>query len=163
MIRHSVRALCAASLVIAPLVMSTPAHAATSCTVNGVPASGPTVNGTAGSDSIRCSSLDAGSSVNGLGGSDTIVLTGPVDGSVSGGPGEDFISVGSSSAVSGIVAGDDGSDYISVGGPVAPSGQVLGGDQGDFLQVAVNGGTVDGGAGLDFCRVNSGNPPINCP
>ncbi|MFE7326651.1 hypothetical protein ACFU8W_16990 [Streptomyces sp. NPDC057565] len=48
-------------------------------------------------------------------------------------------------------------------GSVAPGRQVLGGAQSDFLQVAVNGGTVDGGAGADFCRVNSGDPPINGP
>ncbi|WP_392673328.1 hypothetical protein [Streptomyces sp. LN785] len=120
MIRHSLRTLCAASLVIAPLALSSPAQAATSCSVNGVPASGPTVNGTAGSDFIQCSSVDAGHSVNGLGGSDTIFLTGPVNGTVNGGTEGDFISVGASAAVAGVVAGGDGGDHISVGGLVTP-------------------------------------------
>ncbi|WP_328886372.1 hypothetical protein [Streptomyces sp. NBC_00316] len=105
------------------------------------------MNGTAGSDFIQCSTVDAGASVNGLGGTDTIFLAGPVNGTVSGGPAEDFISVGPSFAVSGVIAGNDGSDYISAGGGVTPRGQVLGGNGGGHLQVGPNRGIVDGGAG----------------
>ncbi|UYQ65131.1 hypothetical protein [Streptomyces peucetius] len=54
MIRHIVRALCAASLVIPPLALSSPAHAVTTCAVNGRPVTGTTVNGTPGHDLIRC-------------------------------------------------------------------------------------------------------------
>ncbi|MEU8531309.1 hypothetical protein AB0C77_37910 [Streptomyces sp. NPDC048629] len=122
MIRHSVRALCAASLVIAPLALSTPAQAVT-CTVNGFPRSATNLTGTPGSDYIRCASVPANHSVDGLGGSDYIVIDG---------------SVGTMAAV----RGNTGNDYLQIGGN--------------------NAGVVDGGLGTDFCRVATGNLPINC-
>ncbi|MFE5024946.1 hypothetical protein ACFRAO_16795 [Streptomyces sp. NPDC056656] len=139
MIRHITRALCAASLVIAPLALSSPAQAATNCTVNGVPKSG-NVNGTAGSDYIVCSSVDSGNTVNGLGGSDYIAVTGVVNGTVKGGAGSDYVQVNN----------------------VSPTGQVLGESEGDFLRAAINLGLVNGGTGFDVCRVSGGNRPLSC-
>ncbi|MGW6398574.1 hypothetical protein [Streptomyces sp. NPDC055134] len=139
MIRHIARALCAASLVIAPLALSSPAQAATDCTVNGVLKSG-NVNGTAGSDYIVCSSVDSGNTVNGLGGSDYIAITGIVNGDVKGGAGSDYVQVNN----------------------VSPTGQVLGESESDFLRAANNLGVVNGGSGFDVCRVTSGNVPISC-
>ncbi|MDT9690126.1 hypothetical protein Q5762_17630 [Streptomyces sp. P9(2023)] len=122
MIRHTVRALCAASLVIAPLALSiTPAQAVT-CTVNGVPRTATNLTGTPGSDFIRCASVPAGHSVDGLG----------------------------------------GNDFIAVDGLVSPMASVRGNTGSDFLRVNGNAGVVDGGPGSDFCRVATGNPPINC-
>ncbi|MEU7010236.1 hypothetical protein [Streptomyces sp. NPDC046332] len=140
MIRHAVRALCAASLLIAPFALSTPAHAV-SCTVNGVPVSGSVVNGTAGPDFIRCDGPPSFEAVQGLGGNDHIVIT---------------------SAVAGLVAGGDGHDYITVDAGVTSGGAVTGNAGSDFIRVGPNAGVVDGGLGLDFCRVASGNPPVNC-
>lgn len=162
MIRHTVRALCAASLVVAPLALSSPAHAVTSCTVNGVPRSGTTVNGTAGSDVIRCPSVNAGDTVNGLGGNDDIAIGGPVDGTVDGGTGSDHITVASSGSVSGVVAGNGGDDYVTVGGTVTPTGDVLGGTGNDVLRVNVNNGLVDGDGGFDACEVTTGDAPVGC-
>ncbi|MEU3691789.1 hypothetical protein [Streptomyces narbonensis] len=156
MIRHSVRALCAASLVIAPLALAAaPAHAVTTCTVNGFPVTGTVVSGTAGSDVIRCASVADGDQVNGLGGNDTIVVTGSVAGLVTGGPGADYLST------PGTVSGGDSSDYLTAG-TVAPTGAMTGGAGSDLLRVSVNGGVVDGSLGVDFCRVGAGNAPINC-
>ncbi|MFG2333271.1 hypothetical protein ACGFMM_27115 [Streptomyces sp. NPDC048604] len=162
MIRHTARALCAASLVLAPLALSTPAHAVTACTVNGVPASGPVVNGTAGADFIQCASVDPGHVVNGLGGADYIVLTGPVGGTVDAGAGRDSVTARAASVISGTVTGGADADYIQVQGVIAAGGAVRGDTAGDYVIVNASQGTTDGGPGLDFCRVGSGNPPINC-
>ncbi|MDV5148993.1 hypothetical protein R1T08_33865 [Streptomyces sp. SBC-4] len=160
MIRHTARALCAASLVIAPLALSvTPAHAVTTCTVNGFPVTGTVVSGTPRSDVIRCASVANGDQVNGLGGSDTIIVTGSVAGLVTGGPGADYLST--PGTISGTVSGGDAADYLTAG-TVAPSGAVTGGLGNDFLRVSVNAGVVDGSLGFDFCRVGVGNAPINC-
>lgn len=121
MIRHTVRALCAASLIVAPLALSSPAQAVT-CTVNGVPRSATHLTGTAGSDFIRCASVPANHSVDGLG----------------------------------------GSDYIVIDGLVGPMAAVRGNTGSDFIRVGGNAGVVDGGPGVDFCRVGAGNLPINC-
>ncbi|MFI8965465.1 hypothetical protein ACIGO8_25515 [Streptomyces sp. NPDC053493] len=140
MIRHTARALCAASLIVTPLVLSTPAHAATTCRVNGVSVTGTTITGTPGSDYITCDTVDVMNVVNGAGG-------------------DDFISVGTAN---GPVAGGDGRDYITVG-TVGSSGSVLGQAGNDYIRVTTNNGSVDGGlAGLDYCRVTAGNPPTNC-
>ena len=160
MIRHTARALCAATLVIAPLALTvTPAYAVTTCTVNGVPVTGTVVSGTAGSDFIRCASVANGDQVNGLGGSDTIIVSGSVAGLVTGGPGADYLST--PGTISGTVSGGDAGDYLTAG-TVAPSGAVTGGLGNDFLRVSANAGVVDGSFGLDFCRVGVGNAPINC-
>ncbi|MET9677184.1 hypothetical protein ABZY68_29445 [Streptomyces sp. NPDC006482] len=160
MIRHIARALCAASLVIAPLALTvTPAHAVTTCTVNGFPVTGTVVSGTAGSDFIRCASVAGGDQVNGLGGSDTIVVTGSVAGLVTGGPGTDYLST--PGTISGTVSGGDAADYLTAG-TVAPTGAVTGGAGNDYLRVAANAGVVDGGLGVDFCRVGVGFPPVGC-
>ncbi|WP_137992675.1 hypothetical protein [Streptomyces vilmorinianum] len=140
MIRHAARALCAASLVIAPLALSTPAHAVTTCRVNGVTVTGGTINGTAGSDYITCATVPAGDTVNGLGGDDFIQVTGTVAGTVTGGAGRDYVTVGT----------------------VAGTGSVLGDTENDYLRVGTNGNIVNGGAGLDFCRVGTGNPAAGC-
>lgn len=140
MIRHTVRALCAASLVIAPLAIGSPAHAVTSCTVNGIAVSAGTVNGTPGSDLIRCTTVNAGDTVNGLGGNDNISITGAVDGTVDAGAGSDYITVGN----------------------VTTTGDVLGGTGNDFIRTAANNGLVDGDGGFDYCVVSSGNSPVNC-
>ncbi|SEC21628.1 hypothetical protein [Streptomyces sp. TLI_105] len=166
MIRHSVRALCAASLVIAPVALAAaPAHAQTTCTVNGVSVSPDpmgVVNGTAGRDYIVCSEVAAGNTVNGLGGDDYIVVNGPVFGHVDGGTGRDYISARSVGA-GGLVEGSPDSDYIVVGGTVAPGGIVRGNTGNDYLSVDTNNGTTNGGDGFDVCRVRTGNnPPINC-
>ncbi|MFI8324839.1 hypothetical protein [Streptomyces sp. NPDC085529] len=163
MIRHTARALCAASLVIAPLALTaTPAHAATVCRVNGVPASGPTVNGTAGDDLIECSSVDPGHTVNGLGGRDHIVLTGPTAGTVTGGLGRDYITSRSDVVVSGVLDGNEDSDYLVVDGLLAAGGTVRGNVGNDYIKVNVSDGTTHGGLGFDVCRVTTGNPPVNC-
>lgn len=142
MIRHTVRALSAATLVIAPLALTaTPAHAAVSCRVNGFPVTGTTVVGTPGNDYITCGSLAADDLVRGEGGDDYIVVTGTVAGSV---------------------LGNTGRDVLRVYGTVTADGLVHGGDQNDYLRVDTNGGTVDGGTGLDVCRVGSGVPPTGC-
>ncbi|CAM5330743.1 hypothetical protein ACWD5B_26590 [Streptomyces tanashiensis] len=142
MIRHTMRALCAATLVIAPVALTaTPAHAVTSCRVNGVPVTGTSVIGTPNADYITCGSVGSGDLIRGEGGADYIVVTG---------------------TVAGAVRGNTGGDFIRVDGTVAPGGAVDGGDGNDFLRVATNGGTVDGGTGIDYCRVVSGAPPVNC-
>ncbi|CAM5439029.1 hypothetical protein [Streptomyces tanashiensis] len=142
MIRHTMRALCAATLVIAPVALTaTPAHAVTSCRVNGVPVTGTSVIGTPNADYITCGSVGSGDLIRGEGGADYIVVTG---------------------TVAGAVRGNTGGDFIRVDGTVAPGGAVDGGDGNDFVRVATNGGTVDGGTGIDYCRVVSGAPPVNC-
>ncbi|MGW6362678.1 hypothetical protein ACWFR5_47880 [Streptomyces sp. NPDC055092] len=161
MIRNTARALCAASLVIAPLALSSPAQAATSCTVNGIPVSSGTVNGTAGSDFIRCSTVNAGDTVNGLGGNDYIVIAGNVDGTVDGGLGSDYITVQPGGIVNGTVRGGAGGDYVQVNN-VSLGGQVHGDSEGDYLRTGVNLGLVNGGTGFDVCRVAGGNPPVSC-
>ncbi|GGY53347.1 hypothetical protein GCM10010299_69390 [Streptomyces tanashiensis] len=136
------RALCAATLVIAPVALTaTPAHAVTSCRVNGVPVTGTSVIGTPNADYITCGSVGSGDLIRGEGGADYIVVTG---------------------TVAGAVRGNTGGDFIRVDGTVAPGGAVDGGDGNDFVRVATNGGTVDGGTGIDYCRVVSGAPPVNC-
>ncbi|WP_225799108.1 hypothetical protein [Streptomyces sp. NK15101] len=166
MIRHSVRALCAASLVLAPIVLTaTPAQAATTCTLNGAsvtPDPMGVVNGTAGPDYIVCSEVAAGNAVNGLGGDDYIVLTGPVLGTVTGGAGRDYITSRSNVTVSGLIEGNTDSDYLVVDGLLTSGGIVRGGTGNDYLKVNVNNGTANGGDGFDVCRVNTGRPPINC-
>ncbi|MEU6236998.1 hypothetical protein [Kitasatospora sp. NPDC047058] len=160
MIRQSVRALCAASVALAPLVLcATPAHAVSSCTVNGIPASGPVVSGTPGRDVIRCAYVGAGDTVSGLGGNDDIVVTGPMAGTVDGGPGSDRIST---AGVSGTVLGADGSDFLLVNGTVASTGVVDGGAGNDYLRTGFDNGLVDGGTGLDGCHVSGGNAPVHC-
>ncbi|MFD3537688.1 hypothetical protein [Streptomyces sp. NPDC058664] len=162
-IGHTARALCAVSLVIAPLALAAaPAHAVTSCTVNGVPRSGPTVNGTAGSDSIVCPSVDPGHSVKGLGGDDYIVLTGTTAGTVSGGQGRDYVTSRSNVLVTGLLQGNESSDYLVVDGRVAPGGIVRGSTGNDYRGVNANDGTANGGEGFDARQVNVGRPPITC-
>ncbi|MER5206122.1 hypothetical protein [Streptomyces sp. NPDC002825] len=139
MIRHAARALCAASLIVTPLVLSTPAHAATTCRVNGITVTGTNITGTPGSDYITCNSVDVMNTVNGLGGND-------------------YISIATTS--SGAVLGGDGGDYVTVGTVV--SGVVDGGPGNDYLRVGTNNSTVSGGTGWDVCRVSAGNPPVNC-
>jgi hypothetical protein len=82
-----------------------------------------------------------GDSVDGLGGSDYIVING---------------------LVAGTVAGGAGGDSITANAGTTATGRILGGADGDFIFAGPNAGTVDGGLGADFCRVVSGNPPINC-
>ncbi|QGZ51515.1 hypothetical protein GPZ77_26855 [Streptomyces sp. QHH-9511] len=117
MIRHAVRALCAASLIVTPLALSTPAHAVT-CTVNGIPRTATNLTGTAGSDYIRCTSIPSAHSVDGLGGSDYIVVTGTVaqGAAVRGGAGSDYLQV---NVNNGTVSGGEGIDYcrVSSGNP----------------------------------------------
>ncbi|MEU4068229.1 hypothetical protein AB0F25_38535 [Streptomyces wedmorensis] len=142
MIGHTMRALCAATLAIAPVALTaTPAHAVTSCRVNGVTVSAQNVVGTPGPDYITCGSVPDGDTVNGQGGADYIIVTG---------------------SVGGTVRGSAGADYIQVDGPVTATGAVRGDDGNDFIRVGANGNVVDGGLGVDFCRVASGNPPVNC-
>ncbi|MFF9850303.1 hypothetical protein [Streptomyces litmocidini] len=160
------RALCAAPLVIVPVALAAaPAHAQTTCTVNGVsvsPDSMGVVNGTTGNDYIVCATVESGTTVNGLAGDDTIVVNGPVLGHVTGGPGRDYISARSVGA-GGLVEGSPDSDYIVVSGTVSPGGIVRGNTGNDYLRVDVNDGTTNGGDGFDVCRVRTGNnPPINC-
>ncbi|MFF0425672.1 MULTISPECIES: hypothetical protein [unclassified Streptomyces] len=144
MIRHTMRALSAATLVIAPIALTaTPAHAVASCRVNGIPVSGTSVVGTPGPDYITCGSLASGDVVDGLGGADYIRVSGDVGGGAT-------------------LRGGTGRDYIRVDGSVGPTGQVLGGDDNDYVVVGPNAGVVNGGAGVDFCRVASGNPPVGC-
>ncbi|MFD7444687.1 hypothetical protein [Streptomyces sp. NPDC059909] len=180
MIKNSVRALCALSLALAPLLTASPAHAVTACTVNGVPSAGPDVTGTAGGDFIACSMLDAGHTVNALGGNDTIVLTGDISGTVGGGAGSDMVRLATTGTLNtagvingdvggdafdlrgtvlGLVQGNEADDFITVG-VVGAGGTVNGGAGTDFLQVGVNGGAVDGGADFDVCQAGSGNPPV---
>lgn len=155
------RALCAATLVIAPLALTaTPAHAVT-CTVNGATVTADVVMGTPGNDVIRCGSVPDGHQVNGVAGNDNISIGGDVDGLVTGGPGSDYVSV-SGSLNTGTVSGNDGADYIIVQGTVGPGSAVTGGLGNDVLRVNVNNGTVDGAGGFDSCRVTTGTPPINC-
>ncbi|MFF5971398.1 hypothetical protein ACFY7C_07690 [Streptomyces sp. NPDC012769] len=145
MIRHTMRALCAASLVIAPLALAAaPAHAAT-CTVNGVSRTGAAVTGTAGPDYIVCSGVVSGDTVNGLGGDDYIHIEGQVAGTVLGGDGRDYISA------------PDG-----VAGGMTSTGRVLGEAGNDYIRTGPNAGVVNGGTGFDYCRVTSGNPPVSC-
>ncbi|MFB9557926.1 hypothetical protein [Streptomyces roseoviridis] len=161
MIRHSMRALCAAALVIAPIALTaTPAHAVT-CTVNGATVTADVVMGTPGNDVIRCGTVPDGHQVNGVAGNDSISVTGDVAGLVTGGPGSDHITV-SGSLDTGTVSGNDASDYIAVQGTVGPGSAVTGGLGNDILRVNVNNGTVDGAGGFDSCRVTTGAPPVNC-
>ncbi|ROQ35041.1 hypothetical protein EDD98_4095 [Streptomyces sp. PanSC19] len=144
MIRHMTRALCAASLVIAPVALAaTPAHAVTTCQVNGVTVSSTNVVGTAGSDRITCGSLAPGDQVSGLGGAD-------------------YISIGGSLGSGAVVRGGSGQDYVLVNGSVGSMAQVLGEADGDYIRTGTNLGIVNGGTGFDLCRVAGGNPPVNC-
>ncbi|MGW8766026.1 hypothetical protein ACWGN5_26400 [Streptomyces sp. NPDC055815] len=144
MIRHTMRALCAATLVIAPVALTaTPAHAVASCRVNGIAVNSSNVVGTAGADYITCGPLAPGDVVDGLGGGDYIRIGGNVGGGA-------------------VVRGGTGRDYLRVEGSVGPMAQILGGDDSDYIVVGPNAGAVNGGTGFDFCRVSSGNPPVNC-
>ncbi|MGW6570250.1 hypothetical protein [Streptomyces sp. NPDC054975] len=118
MIRHIARALCAASLIVAPLALSSPAQAVT-CTVNGFPRTADNLTGTPGSDFIRCASVPTGHSVDGLGGNDYIVVDGLVSSgaTVSGNTGSDFLRVGSNA---GTVDGGPGFDFCRVGTGTPP-------------------------------------------
>ncbi|MFD7325214.1 hypothetical protein ACFV9D_29655 [Streptomyces sp. NPDC059875] len=120
MIRHAARALCAASLLIAPLALSTPAHAVVTCTVNGFPRTATNVTGTPGSDFIRCPSIPTGHSVDGGGGSDYIVVDGDVasGAEVRGNIGNDYLRISGNNA--GIVNGGLGLDYCRVASGTAP-------------------------------------------
>ncbi|WP_030690071.1 hypothetical protein [Streptomyces globisporus] len=144
MIRHLTRALCATTLVIAPIALTaTPAHAVTTCRVNGVTVSSANVVGTAGPDYITCGPLAPGDQVSGLGGADYITIGGSLGGGA-------------------VVRGGTGGDYILVNGSVGPMAQVLGEADGDYIRVGTNLGAVNGGTGFDLCRVAGGNPPVNC-
>ncbi|MFF3314093.1 hypothetical protein ACFYV5_01100 [Streptomyces sp. NPDC003035] len=121
MIRHTVRALCAASLIVAPLALSTPAHAVVTCTVNGFPRTANVVTGTAGNDYIRCDSLPPMHGVDGLGGNDYIIIDGTV-------------------ASGAFVFGNAGSDYLRVN---VNNGSVNGGTGNDFCRVATGNPPVN--------------------
>ncbi|MFD5323239.1 hypothetical protein [Streptomyces sp. NPDC127092] len=162
MIRHTMRALCAASLLIAPLALSTPAQAATTCTVNGTSVTGTTINGTAGADYISCATVASGDTVNGQGGDDYIVITtGDLNGTVIGNAGRDYILV-EQGVVNGTAGGGNDADYINVNNRVSSTGRIFGDLGNDYLRVNINQNVVNGGLGVDVCRVTSGNPPVGC-
>ncbi|MFG2658375.1 hypothetical protein [Streptomyces sp. NPDC048425] len=74
--------------------------------------------------------------------------------------GSDYIVI--NGIVAGTVTGGAGGDSITANAGTTANGRILGGSDGDFIFVGPNAGTVDGGLGSDFCRVASGNTPINC-
>jgi hypothetical protein len=112
------------------ILLGLPAWRAPACTVNGLPATSNTVNGTAGADTIVCTGrILADVTINGLGGDDTILIEPtlsdrnglPINaGTVNGGPGADRIRITSvpvgSVANAGTVHGDDGDDTITITG-----------------------------------------------
>ncbi len=72
------------------------------CTVNGTPVTGTTVNGTDGDDTIDCAAVPSGVVVHGRGGNDTITVnigeqasrgTAGNRGEINGGTGDDVITV----------------------------------------------------------------------
>ncbi|TVL93548.1 hypothetical protein [Streptomyces sp. SAJ15] len=225
--RWTLRTAAAAAALAMPLagLTATPAHAATSCVVNGRQVTGPAIVGTPGDDVITCSSVDDGDLVDALAGDDAIALTGPVAGGVRGGDGEDAVTLtptgsveargsldgqfhddrfaldgpvlgrvtggrhddrvdlldhalvaegadvrgargadtlvlDAAAGVFGSVEGGEAADRIEVGGLLQPSGRVRGGDGDDDLFVGINQGAVDGGPGVDACRVVMGLPRV---
>ncbi|MGW1893230.1 hypothetical protein ACWCP6_23745 [Streptomyces sp. NPDC002004] len=182
MIKNSVRTLCALSLAIAPVLLASPAHAASNCTVNGVPATGPAVNGTAGHDVIVCSGLDAGDTVSAGDGADVVLLTGGISGTVDAGAGNDVVSLARTATLNadGVINGGPGSDTVDLRGTVqgrvngneaddylvantvAAGGSVSGGDGSDVISAGSNAGSVGGGSDFDICHVGTGNAPTDC-
>ncbi|GAA1560482.1 hypothetical protein GCM10009731_13550 [Streptomyces globosus] len=153
-----------------------PAHAASVC-FNGLtplPVVDGEINGTEGADDIRCLSLTNGNTLNGLGGDDTIRIIGLVGSlGVYGGSGNDTITV--RATLSGgfgntaLVSGGDGDDVLTLGGlerngaeargdagndtlnigVIDPGGRAEGNDGDDLLQIDSNASTVMAGAGND--------------
>ncbi|GHF56586.1 hypothetical protein GCM10010218_42400 [Streptomyces mashuensis] len=161
--RRATRLATVAALALLPSVAlgATPAHAVTSCLVNGVAVTG-NVNGTPFNDTIRCSGVDRDTFVDGHGGDDVIILDGVVEGRVFGGDGADHIMVRSPGYVEGKVNGGHGPDRIDIT-TVQPHGRVQGADGNDTIDVHYNRGIVDAGDGFDFCLVERGHPALNCP
>ncbi|SDT83277.1 hypothetical protein SAMN05216371_8095 [Streptomyces sp. TLI_053] len=139
------------------LVGATPAHAATiTCTVNGVPVSGSTINGTEGDSEIICPAIPRGVTVNGGGGNNTIkVNVGGAQyevgnrGTINAGRGDDvIIVVGGSGAADGApgLAGNTGEIY---GGGGNETVTVIGGNgaKGQDSRHSTWGNCGDGGRG----------------
>ncbi|MCQ8774448.1 hypothetical protein [Streptomyces telluris] len=126
-------AVAAALALPATTLATTPAHAASSCVVNGVAQPGPVVTGTPGPDVITCSSLDAADRVDALEGNDIITLTGLTQGRVNAGDGRDLIRLigGATLTPSGDLDGQVGNDLIELNGHV--HGTVRGGQDSDAI------------------------------
>ncbi|HEX2317273.1 MAG TPA: hypothetical protein VHJ17_26230 [Thermomonospora sp.] len=138
-----------------------PAHAQSTCTVNGVPASGADIRGTEGADTITCSLVLAGTVVDALGGVDTITVTGPVSGQVRAGNGADVLTVAATGRIGqgGSLDGQFDDDRFEVHGAVA--GAVRGGQHNDDIQLHPTSdveatGDVRGARGVDTITVDRG-------
>ncbi|MFE0042876.1 hypothetical protein [Streptomyces albireticuli] len=131
--RRAGRFAVALVLALPAAVLATPAHAASSCVVNGVARTGPLIVGTPGADTISCSSVDAVTLVDALAGDDAIVLTGLVDGRVRAGDGIDRVLLTSTAELTdrGDVDGQRDPDRFEISGRTF--GTVRGGQDGDRI------------------------------
>ncbi|MBB5122850.1 hypothetical protein AF335_22070 [Streptomyces eurocidicus] len=158
--RRAGRLAAAAALSLSAVALATPAHAASSCEVNGVTQMGPAINGTAGADDIVCSSVDAVTVVDSMGGDDTFILTGPVDGRIRMGDGNDRVALESTAELTdrGEIDGQGDQDGFDISGKVL--GAVRGGQDKDRILVykgATMGSRTDlrGAKGDDVIDVES--------
>ncbi|MGK5545609.1 hypothetical protein ACSNOH_12875 [Streptomyces sp. URMC 127] len=134
--RRTARLAAVAAAVFLPATaLAAPAHAASSCTVNGVPQPGPVINGTSGRDVITCSFFEQGHVINALGGDDVITFTGSTQGRLNAGDGRDLVTLTSDAelAPGGDLDGQAGGDLINLSGDVL--GTVRGGQDGDAISL----------------------------
>ncbi|MCC3776657.1 hypothetical protein [Streptomyces sp. UNOB3_S3] len=159
--RHLTGTALAAALFLASLGLAAPAYAETSCTVNGVTKTGSDITGTEGADTIVCTSVDAGSVVDALGGNDTITVTGPVNGSIRGGDGDDHFTVESTGSVGGAgsLDGQTDVDTFDIYGSVA--GAIRGGQGKDEIHLyrgatLLKSGDIRGAKEADKITIDTG-------
>ncbi|REE94931.1 hypothetical protein DFJ69_0300 [Thermomonospora umbrina] len=141
--------------------LATPAHAQTACTVNGTPASGTNILGTAGNDVVSCSHVDQATIVDTLAGDDRITVTGQMNGRIRAGDGADGLTVtgGGSIGVGASLDGQMQADRFEIQGAVL--GDVRGGQDNDTLRLTPTarvaaGADVRGARGVDTITVDQG-------
>ncbi|QLE75057.1 hypothetical protein FGW37_28735 [Streptomyces rectiverticillatus] len=140
------------------------------CRLNGVPVTGPTIEGTNDDDVFTCDVFGPGAYFLGGAGNDRIEMNHNRYGIISGNEGADIVKVKINSGLiqSGggadtievdtmavnqgdvSIRGGDGNDQITVRDN---SGQIQGNAGDDTITVPFNNGTVDGNEGSDTCRV----------
>ncbi|MFI9008131.1 hypothetical protein ACIGNX_12975 [Actinosynnema sp. NPDC053489] len=173
----------AVMVLITAFAPALPAHAASTCTVNGANRSGTLITGTSGDDTINCSgNVLSDTTVDGLDGNDTITVQtnlGTVNGGIgtdkitisgynyataNGGPGDDTLSA-LSNETAGNLRGDTGNDTISVTTSSGINSGAINGDAGnDKLSARTNyvsTGQINGGPGLDEITVTRNDGAIH--
>ncbi|MGK5545610.1 hypothetical protein ACSNOH_12880 [Streptomyces sp. URMC 127] len=143
-----------AALVLAGTVLASPAHADSTCTVNGVPVPGPLIRGTESADTIVCADgVDAATTVDALGGDDVITLTGAVSGVVRGGAGDDHVTL-TSGTLTGGVESQEGADTLEINGVITGHVRAGQGDDGITATDVGSGGEIRGAKGKDTITVS---------